>query len=344
MELGYTPVHYCEGPGADIINARMTQFERIDVSSGKETDRLILTVDVTDLKGIPEEGGDLVWYEGYKETGVVKIGRFRITTIKPQLYPRVITITATAAPFEKTDPTGFRERRSASWDNTTLGEIFQKIAKRHNLTPRMDSRLGGFKYSHVDQTNETDSAFINRLAEEHDAMAKPVNSFYVLSYRGESASITGKTLPIIQLRCPPVNEPGCRDFIQCSVDMPGKQKSGGVIASYTDEKTGEVKSVTSGSPPYKKLPHTYASKEHAEACMKGKSRKVKRQSKKIRLDVPGDPYIAAEGMIKMDNSFPDGMRGTISIDRVEARCTRSEGYRMTITASEPVVSKAKTKK
>ncbi|WP_374708490.1 contractile injection system protein, VgrG/Pvc8 family [Buttiauxella selenatireducens] len=95
----------------------------------------------------------------------------------------MITITATAAPFEKKDKTGFRQRRSASWDNTTLGEIFQTIAQRHNLSPRMDARLSSFTYPHTDQINETDSAFLNRLAEEHDAVAKPVNGAYILARR-----------------------------------------------------------------------------------------------------------------------------------------------------------------
>jgi hypothetical protein len=339
MELGFTPVHYCEGPGADIINGRMTAFERIDVSSGKETDRIILTVDVTGLSGIPKEGGVLTWYEGYKESGVVKIGRFKITTITPQLFPRIITITATAAPFEKEDTTGFRERRSASWDNTTLGEIFQAIAQRHGLSPRMDSRLGAFSYQHVDQTDETDSAFLNRLAEEHDAVAKPVDGAYILALRGEAKSITGKTLPVVKLTCPPENTPGNEMFIQCSVDTPGKKAASGVRVKYTDEATGEVRTVTSGSPPYKTIPGTYVNQEHAEAVLSGSQRKVKRNTSKIRLDTPGNPYITAEGVVELDSTFPDGMRGRVSIDRVEARGGRNEGYRLSITASKPVSGK-----
>ncbi|MCS2168017.1 contractile injection system protein, VgrG/Pvc8 family [Scandinavium manionii] len=338
MELGFTPVHYCEGPGADIINGRMTAFERIDVSSGKETDRLILTVDVTGLKGIPKEGGVLTWYEGYEESGVVRIGRFKITTITPQLYPRIITITATAAPFEKDDPTGFRQRRSNSWDNTTLGEIFQAIAQRHGLSPRMDPRLSAFTYPHADQIGETDPAFLNRLAEEHDAVAKPVNGAYILALRGEAKSITGKTLPVVKLTCPPENHPGNPHFIQCSVDTPGKKGVKGVRVQYTDEATGKTLSLTSGDPPYRTLPGTYVNKTHAEAAMAGGHRKAKRKSSKIRLDTPGNPYIAAEGIVELDNTFPDGMRGRVSIDRVEARGSRSEGYRLSITASKPVTN------
>lgn len=337
MELGFTPVHYCEGPGADIINGRMTAFERIDVSSGKETDRLILTVDVTGLKGIPKEGGVLSWYEGYEESGVVNIGKFKITTITPQLFPRVITITATAAPFEKDDPSGFRQRRSKSWDNTTLGDIFQAIAQAHNLSPRMDARLSAFTYPHVDQINETDPAFLNRLAEEHDAVAKPVNGAYILALRGEAKSITGKTLPVVKLTCPPENHPGNQFFIQCSVDTPGKKSVKGVRVQYTDEATGKTLSLTSGDAPYRTMPGVYASKEHAEAVMGGGHRKAKRDASKIRLDTPGNPYIAAEGIVELDNTFPDGMRGRVSIDRVEARGSRSEGYRLSITASKPLM-------
>ncbi|GDX06627.1 contractile injection system protein, VgrG/Pvc8 family [Buttiauxella sp. A111] len=341
MELGFTPVHYCEGPGADIINGRMTAFERIDASSGKETDRLILTVDVTGLKGIPQEGGVLTWFEGYEESGVVNIGRFKITTITPQLFPRIITITATAAPFEKEDKTGFRQRRSASWDNTTLGEIFQTIAQRHNLSPRMDARLSSFTYPHTDQINETDSAFLNRLAEAHDAVAKPVNGAYILALRGEAKSITGKTLPVVKLTCPPENHPGNQHFIQCAIDTPGKKSVNGVRVNYTDEATGETHSLTSGEAPFRTMPGTYINKAHAEAVLKGGHRRAKRDASKIQLDTPGNPYVAAEGVIELDNTFPDGMRGRISIDRVEVRCSRGEGYRMSITASNPMNSNKK---
>lgn len=338
MELGYTPVHYVEGPGADIINARMTRFERIDVSSGKETDRLILTVDVTGLTGLPQEGAVLTWYEGYRESRVVKIGAYRITTITPQLYPRVITITATSAPFEKEDPTGFRARRTASWDNITLGALFLEIAQRHKLSPRIDERLGKVFYQHVDQTDETDPAFINRLAEELDAMAKPVDGCYVLCYRGESASITGKALPLIKLRCPPDNRPGDPQFIQISVDSPGKKKTSGVQVKYTEEGTGRVVTLSKGVAPFKVMPGTYVNREHAEAALGGQSRKSKRESEKFRMDIPGDPRVAAEGLIELDDSFPAGLRGRVSVDRVEARCSVSEGYRMSITASKPLTS------
>ena len=280
----------------------------------------------------------MTWYEGYQESGVVRIGKFKITTITPQLYPRSITITATAAPFEKNDPTGFRERRSASWDNTTLGEIFQTIAKRHSLSPRMDSRLSGFTYAHVDQTDETDAAFLSRLAEEHDAVVKPVNGLYILAYRGESRRITGETLPVIKLSCPPVNHPGCNGFIQCSFDTPGRKNCNGTQVKYHDDKTGQIKSITSGSPPYKTDPNVYVNREHAEAIAKGTHRKVRRNKSKIRLDIPGNPYIAAEGLIELDATFPVGMRGTVSIDRVETRGARGEGYRMSLMASNPVSS------
>ncbi|KFC06353.1 phage late control gene D protein [Trabulsiella guamensis ATCC 49490] len=270
---------------------------------------------------------------------MVKIGKFKITTITLQLYPRIITITATSAPFDHKDSSMFRERRTKSWDDTMLGAIFHEIAVEHNLSPRMDPQLADVYCYHADQINETDSAFLNRLAEEHDAVAKPVNGAYILALRGESKSITGITLPVIKLTCPPENIPGNQRFIQCSVDEPGKKNVKGIRVRYTDEATGKTHTIEHGDPPFRTMPAVFENKEHTEAVLKGGKRKAKRNRSKLRLDIPGDPYIAAEGMIEMDDSFPGGMRGRVSIDRVEVRCSRGDGYRMSITASKPVADK-----
>ena len=84
------------------------------------------------------------------------------------------------------------------------------------------------------------------------------------------------------------------------------------------------------------MPTPFVNKEHAEQALKGTSRKAKREKRKLNLDMPGDPNLAAETPITLDDSFPNGMAGKMSIDRVVARGSRSGGYRMTITATSPV--------
>uniref|UniRef100_UPI0035D021A0 late control protein n=1 Tax=Bartonella sp. MR110HLJHH TaxID=3243555 RepID=UPI0035D021A0 len=63
--------------------------------------------------------------------------------------------------------------------------------------PKVDPSLAKIVVRHIDQTAESDMAFATRLAEDYDAVAKPVDGKLVLAKRGEGKAITGETLPII---------------------------------------------------------------------------------------------------------------------------------------------------
>ena len=49
------------------------------------------------------------------------------------------------------------------------------IARRNNLTPRVDATLAAIKVAHIDQTNESDVHLLTRLAGQHDAVATMKN-------------------------------------------------------------------------------------------------------------------------------------------------------------------------
>ncbi|ELV7528754.1 hypothetical protein QMU90_002633 [Edwardsiella ictaluri] len=335
LRLGTTPVHYCEGPGSKMINARLESFDRVD-ASGHQSDQLTLVVNVEGVDGLPDEGQRLTWFEGYQEIGAVRIGDFTITRITPRLFPRRLTIVATSAPFTGKDETGFKERRTRSWDSPTLGQLFREVVQAHDMTPRVDPELDAIPLGHVDQTDETDAAFLTRLAKEFDAVAKPMDGLYVLALRGRTTTISGKEMEPVTLRVPPDNRPGTPRFINCELDMPQRHSAGGMIARWQDDATGTVHEVKSGRSPYRRLPALYINEQQARQALAGYSRKNVREKRRITLDVPGDPYLAAESPITLDESFPNGMAGAMSIDRVVARGTRSGGYRMSIEATAPI--------
>ncbi|WP_375664309.1 MULTISPECIES: late control protein, partial [unclassified Bartonella] len=93
--------------------------------------------------------------------------------------------------------TSYRTPKSQSYHQQTLGSIVQEIAQRNGYTPKVDPSLAKIVVRHIDQTSESDMAFAARLAEEYDAVAKPVDGKLVLAKRGEGKAITGETLPIV---------------------------------------------------------------------------------------------------------------------------------------------------
>ena len=54
---------------------------------------------------------------------------------------------------------------------------------------------------------------------------------------------------------------------------------------------------------------------------------------KVRITCPGDPRLAAEGLVLLDESWPDFMRGRWSIDKVMASGSRQQSYRCSIEAT-----------
>jgi phage protein D len=189
---------------------------------------------------------------------------------------------------------------------------------------------------HVDQVDETDSAFLTRLARERDAVAKPVNELYVLAKRGQVKTMTGQTIPPVAIGVANSNDPtDLGQFINCQLDRPSRTNFSGVKAKWTDANTGEEHEVKDGQTPFKKIRQPYENESIALQACRDELRKVQRQGSNVRLDLPGDPYLVAEGMLTLKSSFPPEMAGDWSIDKVTARGDSKGGYRCAIVATQP---------
>ena len=331
--MGYTPLVEADGANAGLINSRLIRWERVD-AAGLESDRLTLVVDTEGLDGLPSDGGRIRWREGYAETGLWDKGAFRVTRTTPQLFPMAMHIVATAAPFEAQDESAFRQRRSASYGPTTLGEIFRQLVRRHGFEPRIAPELDALTIGHVDQADETDMGFLTRVAARHDAVTKPVEDLYVLARRGQVKSVSGQSLPPVTLSVPQDNRPSTGSFVTASVDRSGRQEFAGVRATWYDDEAAETVTVETGEKPFKALRQQYQSEDEARAAAQGEQRKLNRQAAKITIDAPGDPRFVAEGLITLDDTWPSHMRGTWSVDKVTARGEKS-GYRCRIEATWP---------
>lgn len=335
MPIGYTPRVNITGRHEALINERLIDWEHID-AAGIESDRLHLTVDTRGLDGLPEEGATIGLEVGYQETlPLVSKGDFTITRTTPKLFPHQLLIVATAAPFKVEDETGFKARRSASYSNTTLGEIFRTLASRHGFSPRVAADLDAIPIEHADQSDETDMGFLTRLARRYDAVTKPFNDLYVLARRGQTRSLSGKTMPEVALSVPQDNRPGEQAFIEASVDRHSRVRFRGCRTTWWDGEAGEECFVEAGAEPFKRLRQRYQSDPEARAAAEGELRKIKREGAKLRIDVPGNPDLAAEGIIVLDDTWPTYVRGRWSIDKVTARGSRREGYRCAVEATWP---------
>lgn len=334
MENGYTPAVEVYGANAALINSRLVDVEYVD-AAGIESDSLKLTVNIEGLDGLPSMDGRIGLRIGYRETGLVDRGEFIVSRATPQLFPALLLVVATAAPFKVRDETRFKERRSRSYAAMTLGGLFRYIAAEHGFTPRVAPDLDGIPVLHEDQSNETDAAFLTRLARRHDAVAKPVNELYVLARRGQVKTLSGKELPPVKLAVTKDNRPGDRAFIGASVDHDSRVRFKGCRTTWWDGAAGVECQVEVGAEPFKRIRQRYESEDQARQVAEGELRRVERSAAKLRIDCPGNPAFGAEGLLELDESWPSYMRGTWSIDKVTGRLNRREGYRCTLEASYP---------
>lgn len=334
MTVGFTPMVEVYGASAGVINQRLVDWEITD-AAGIESDQLKLTVNTEGLEGLPSLGGKVGIRIGYKETGLVDKGEFIISRRTPQLFPSMLLLVATAAPFTAGDEAGFKARRTASHGPTTLGALFRELTGKYGFSPRVSPELALLKIEHVDQSNETDMAFLTRLARQYDAVTKPVNELYVLARRGQVKSLSGQVLPDVTLSVTTDNRPGSRSFISASIDDDARVKFKGCKTTWWDGGTGKECVVEAGVEPFKKVRQRYQGEAEAKAAAEGESRKLEREATKLRIDCPGNPALSAEGLVLLDASWPAFMQGRWSADKVVHSGSRQQSFRTRVEASYP---------
>jgi phage protein D len=332
MALGFTPAVEIYGANSALLNERLISWQHID-AAGIESDQLTLTIDLEGLDGLPSLGGKIGLRVGYLESGLIDKGQFIITRRTPTLFPLSLSLVAMAAPFSAADETGFKQRRSVSHGPTTLGALFRQLTSRHGFSPRVAPKLALIRIEHIDQSNETDMGFLTRLARRYDAVAKPVNELYVLARRGQTKSLSGKILPDIRLSVTTDNRPGDHAFITATLEETARAKYQGCKTSWWDAAAGKVRVEESGIAPFKTLRQRYQSADDARAVGEGEVRRMMREALKVKINCPGNPGLSAEGLVLLDTTWPEFMRGRWSIDKVTASGNRKDSYRCTIEAT-----------
>ena len=69
------------------------------------------------------------------------------------------------------------------------------------------------------------------------------------------------------------------------------------------------------------------------AVAESELRRVGREDLKLLIDCPGNPLLAAEGLLVLDETWPSYMQGRWSITTVTHVGDTATGYRSSITAS-----------
>lgn len=177
------------------IRKRLITLSLTD-NRGFEADQLDIELDDSDgLMVMPQRNAVLALSLGWKGAVLTPKGLFTVDEVEHHGAPDTLTIRARSADFRGS----LNTRRDESYHDTTLSHIVQKVAARNQLKASLAAGLGTIKVSHIDQTQETDAAFLTRLASLNGAVAVVKNGSLLFMRPGNGTTVNGKPLPVFTL-------------------------------------------------------------------------------------------------------------------------------------------------
>lgn len=154
----------------------LTSFSFADHGTGKADD---LRITLADREGrwrdawMPSAGDKIqasiipINWTAAGSRQALKCGTFEVDGVTFSGPPNTVTISASSLPVAS----GIKhEERSKAWEKMTLRQIAQTIARGAGLG--LLYRVADVLYDRIDQTQQTDLAFLSRLADKEGAMLK----------------------------------------------------------------------------------------------------------------------------------------------------------------------------
>lgn len=303
-----TPSIRIEVNGADVtarVRDRLISM-RVSDEAGFVSDSLELIIDDRGRElAMPEQGAEIDLWLGIGLLGNWYQGKFKVDETGYSWPPLGLSIRAKGADML----TSLKAKKSRSWHEVSVNQIISTIAADHNLQPRVDEQLGGEIIEHIDQTEESDLHFATRLAKERDAVAKPVNRYFVFVPKGEAKSATGQPIDKHDVYLTGMIS---GDFLAA---QRGRYKK--VIAYWHDQDRGERREAPVGDgEPVKRIRHNYPNEELAFRAAEAEYRRLQRGKATLNLQLCGRPEIAAESRIIVHDFKPE-IDGEWSVHRVE---------------------------
>lgn len=184
--------------GSDItadISRRLISLSLTD-NRGFEADQLDIELDDADgLMQMPPRGAVLSVFLGWKGQALFHKGEFTVDEVEHRGAPDTLTLRARSADYRGS----LNSRRDQSYHDTTLEAIVSAVSARNSLEPAVAESLKGVKVSHIDQTQETDAAFITRLAELNGGVVAIKAGKLIFIKPGSALTANGKPIPQMTL-------------------------------------------------------------------------------------------------------------------------------------------------
>lgn len=206
-------------------------------------------------------------------------------------------------------------KRTKTWEDTTIKEIASEIAKRAGVSLHYDA--GTIRIAEVEQSKQTDSAFLYSLCEKYGLAMKAYNKkiviFDIVKYEKKAAVLTLAE----------------KDLLSWSYQTSIDGTYTGVSLNYTDPDSDETISVTIGSAGRMYEMDSQASSRYdAELQASAKANAANREIEKMTVTIRANIQIVASHCIGIKGL--GAADGKYYIDKIQHTVGNS-GYTMKLT-------------
>jgi uncharacterized protein len=331
--MGLKPEYRLSANQRDITDIIRDRFQSLSFTDEAGLAADTLTVTLADDRPdepieIPSTGAELELFLGY-DGQLDRMGLFVVDEVELSGWPGIMTISAKAAPFEKS--TGgkntLQSQKTRSWKRgTTLGDMVAKIAGDHGLQPACAPSLRGISLPHIDQSDESDMHLLVRVGKKYDAVVKPADGKLVLAKHGEGKSASGKALS-------PVTVTGA-ETTAYSLKLSRKEASGKVVAAWHATKKAKRQVVEMGEgEPVRRIRTQFSTREQAVAAVRAELDKRQRAEETVTFDGPGRTDLLAEVPLTL-SGFRGGVDGNWTIKRATHALDSTAGYTTNVEAEK----------
>lgn len=302
------------------------------------SDSLRVTVaDHDNLVAVPKAGAKIELSAGY-DGALSKVGTFFVEEAEISGPPDQVGIQATSAPVTGTSGS-IADRKSKSWEDTTLGDIAKTVAGQLGVSPAVASSLASIQIVNEQQVDQSDADFLIRLVRRYGGFLKFAQEKMVVAEEGTGTSTGGTAITIALTRSDLTNwqakAGGKLDAIkkvkmkahdyqtgettEVEVDVPQNGSMDAFGVSQAGTGTYTPKSFTG--------PNPFATQGDAEKAAKTTAKRIARASRSFEITLPGRLDIVAGGKVSL-SGIRDGVNGSWLVKSVRHRID-SGGWSMT---------------
>lgn len=290
-----------------VIEENYESITYID-KAGYENDELTIVLNDEPVTRIPQVGSKISFYLGYanssayeeKTNMMVHQGDFYLNEIE-ESGPAPAKLTLTFNPTNLLSQ--YKESKTRTWENKTIGDIASQIALENGVTPKIDLTLKDILINHIDQIKQTDVHFLSNMLRNYKGILKLTSRYLVVATRQSLNSITGITLDTVLIDLSSVKD--YRAVTQMASEYSGvkvtvrntdtAESEEILIGEETNNEKTKDKSVTVIRTPF-------ATREEATKAGQTKLNSLKRKKQTMEITLLGDPTIKAERSLQVVNT------------------------------------------